>query len=172
MSKVLNEHIYETEITIIRIFSKVYGIKDFIIDSDDNEKCLDINWCVAYAGKDQRKDYYYALSRRDGKAIFLHRFIMDCPIKMVVDHINGDTFDNRKENLRVVTHQQNCLNRRINYNNTSGTKGVVWNKKEDKWMAFIQFPGYFKNLGYFDSIDDAIVVRKEAEKNRDEYMQI
>lgn len=68
-----------------------------------------------------------------------------------VDHINGVTDDNRPENLRVVTHQQNCRNSRKRTNNTSGFKGVSAHKASGKWEATIQTDHGPKYLGLFSA---------------------
>src|ERR1035437_7300494 len=66
--------------------------------------------------------------------IRMHWVIMSPPIEMVVDHISGDTLDNRRSNLRVVTPAQNKIKRAINANNCSGVKGVHWFRTKLRWM--------------------------------------
>src|SRR5690606_167269 len=73
----------------------------------------------------------------------------------VVDHINGDRSDNRWENLRCANQSQNMANVGIRSANTSGTPGVVWDKERQKWRAQLRVNGKKKNLGRFDSIEDA-----------------
>ena len=63
---------------------------------------------------------------------------MDPPKGMVVDHINGDALDNRKENLRVCSYSQNSCNKKIRSDSRSGYKGVV--KVGKKWQAYIGDP--------------------------------
>ena len=79
-----------------------------------------------------------------------------------IDHINGVRIDNRIENLRVVTSQENMRNIKMFNTNTSGVTGVSWVKAREKWMAMISVEGRNKNLGYFQSIDDAKAARAEA----------
>ncbi|MBV8474518.1 MAG: HNH endonuclease [Hyphomicrobiales bacterium] len=67
-----------------------------------------------------------------------------------VDHVNLDKADNRLSNLRVATDSQNLANRRKNSNNTSGLKGVTWNKLCRKWLAQIVVNRKHKYLGVFD----------------------
>lgn len=93
----------------------------------------------------------------------LSRIIMDCPKNKVVDHINHDTLDNRKSNLRIVTHQQNMFNSSVNKNNTSGVKGVYYNKANQKWKAIIGFNNEKINLGYYNNFKDAVKAREKAE---------
>ena len=93
----------------------------------------------------------------------LHRFIMNCPDDMVVDHINHNKLDNRKENLRICTQQQNNMNKKMKSNNTSGVVGVSWDKTHSKWIAHIGLNGKLINLGYYSTKKEAIKARQEAE---------
>jgi hypothetical protein len=82
-----------------------------------------------------------------------------------IDHINNDVSDNRIENLRDVTNQQNCFNRKLSRSNTSGYKGVAYHKNDKKWQASIQLNGKTKFLGYFDDPQKAHLAYCEAAKN-------
>jgi len=79
-----------------------------------------------------------------------------------LDHINGDRADNRINNLRLATHQENMRNRAINRNNTSGICGVYWVKSEGKWKAHIKMNKSIIHLGYFQNIEEAAAARAEA----------
>ena len=83
--------------------------------------------------------------------------------KMVIDHINGDPFDNRIDNLRLVTHRENSMNRRLSCNNKSGVIGVHYYSSREQWQAQITSQGKKINLGRFDNFDDAVKARKDAE---------
>ena len=72
-----------------------------------------------------------------------------------IDHINGDKTDNRVENLREATNAENQRNRAAQRNNTSGFKGVSWNKRDSKWRAYIQVDGKFRHLGNFATPEEA-----------------
>jgi hypothetical protein len=67
----------------------------------------------------------------------------------VIDHIDRNPENNRWSNLRCVSHAQNCANRGRNKNNTSGFKGVTWDKRQRRWVAQIQAHGKHHGLGYF-----------------------
>ena len=81
-----------------------------------------------------------------------------------IDHIDGDRGNNRIENLRDVTNQENAQNITIPSDNTSGTIGVTWCKKNGSWKAQIGVNQRLINLGYFDAKADAINARKLAER--------
>ncbi|AXF66107.1 HNH endonuclease [Leclercia sp. W17] len=84
--------------------------------------------------------------------------------EMGIDHINGNPADNRIENLRAVTHQQNMWNRRVQKNNSSGYPGVYFNKSANKWRACIRVKGKRIHLGYFKSAKEAHDKYVEASK--------
>lgn len=108
--------------------------------------------------------YITAYDKVSGKQIRLHRLVMNCPDGLMVDHINHNKADNRKENLRIVTNQQNAMNHLLPSNNTSGAIGVSWSKKSKKWRARIGLNGCEFVLGYFKSFDEAVKARECAEK--------
>ena len=82
-----------------------------------------------------------------------------------IDHIDGNSLNNRIENLRATTHKQNQENRKgANKNSKSGVKGVSWNKARKKWRAEIKYNGKSKHLGRYVNKEDAIAARIAAEK--------
>lgn len=80
-----------------------------------------------------------------------------------IDHINGNRSDNRIVNLRDVSHHENMKNVRTPVTNTSGHIGVTLFKPNGKWVAGIKVNGKRLYLGYFDTIEEAVAVRKAAE---------
>jgi len=87
-----------------------------------------------------------------------------------IDHIDGNRLNNKINNLRECTWQQNHFNRKIQKNNTSGVKGVSWNKPAKKWLARITFKMKVYNLGFFEDIKNAeIAVRKKRLKLHGEF---
>lgn len=123
-----------------------------LIDLEDVEKVKNYKWCESHG---------YIICNK--LKTFLHRLIMNCPSDMVVDHINRNPLDNRKCNLRICTQQQNQTNHGVSSNNTSGTTGVYWSKAKNKWNVRIQVNYKQIHLGYFDTLEEAIEVRKKAE---------
>lgn len=92
----------------------------------------------------------------------MHRVILSAHPDALVDHINGNGLDNRKANLRVATNSQNLANRGAQRNNTSGFKGVTWNKAAGKWQASLKLNGNRWYLGLHNTAEDASAAYQEA----------
>lgn len=126
-----------------------------IVDESDYRWLSRWKWT---AGR-SRNGTFYVLRRSNGSADFsqvkMHRAIMEPPSSLCVDHINGNTLDNRRYNLRIATAAQNTQNQRISRNNSSGRKGVSWHKAAGKWFAQIKANGQHFYLGLFDTIEEA-----------------
>lgn len=74
-----------------------------------------------------------------------------------IDHINGDSLDNRIENLRPATQSQNCANQGLKKNNTSGIKGVRYRKDTNKWTAHVMVNRKNISLGCYGTIEEAAI---------------
>lgn len=96
--------------------------------------------------------------------IRLHRYVMDYTGLDIVDHINGNKLDNRKVNLRIITHQQNMFNKLSNCNSTSNYIGVSYNKEINKWESYITHNLKKLNLGYYEKEEEAAKSRDVATK--------
>lgn len=81
-----------------------------------------------------------------------------------LDHINQNKTDNRIENLRDVTHQENHKNTPLRKNNTSGVSGVSFDTKSEKWQAYIMLRGTKHSLGFYLDFEGAVAARKAAER--------
>lgn len=79
-----------------------------------------------------------------------------------IDHIDMDRANNRLSNLRLATPSQNGANRGRQKNNSSGLKGVAWNKGAKRWRAQIKANGKRRHLGYFDTAEEAHAAYQEA----------
>jgi hypothetical protein len=129
--------------------------KKTIIDKEDFFRIRPHNWCFD-------KTTGYAAARVNGKKISLHRFIILAPKGTLVDHVNLNKLDNRKENLRIVNATESARHTGMSKNNTSGYKGVTWSKREKKWHSQI-FVNYRNiNLGVFDDKKEAAKAYNEA----------
>lgn len=162
-----NEYIKTEDYTILRITSEKFGVFDFLIDDEDVERIQQYQWSIFHVDKPkQNKQMIYAST--SNKAVpttlrLLHRFIMNVEKGLQVDHIEGDTFDMRKDKLRICTALENGQNKALSVRGTCGIKGVCWDKRTEKWIAHIRFNYHHKTLGYFDTIEEATECRKQAE---------
>lgn len=120
------------------------------LDNEDFDKLKSINWRYAFG---------YASSNSVG---LMHRFIVNCPDTLDVDHINHDKLDNRKQNLRICTRQQNSFNTPPRVGKSSLYKGVY--ARGDKWRASITISSKKINLGTFASEIEAAKAYDEAAK--------
>ena len=121
------------------------------IDAADVPLVAGRDWCTLPAmGK-----VYAARSGGPGKLVLMHRLLLEADPARHVDHINGDTLDNRRANLRQATRSENLRNARLSRANTSGVKGVSWHKHSGKWRGQIMAQGKQTEVGYFDTLDAA-----------------
>lgn len=95
----------------------------------------------------------YVLVRVDGRNEFLHRLILDNGSGLIIDHINHDPLDNRRENLRLCSIKQNIRNSRKwkTKDQSSKYKGVGYRSSRKKWRAYICVDGKQISLGSYDS---------------------
>lgn len=161
-NKNTNEYILYEDYAEIVITSKKFGIFKTQIDLDDVDRCKQITWNVNRCYHHKEEEYYIGSSNKD--ATLLHRFLMGNPKGLNVDHIDGKTFNNRKGNLRPCTPMGNGKNRKINRNNTSGYKGVTWDKTNNKWLVHMCVNYKKTTFGYFDNLEDAVNRRLEVEQ--------
>lgn len=82
-----------------------------------------------------------------------------------IDHINGNRCDNKIENLRAVSKTENNRNKRISHSNKTGSTGVNWHKRDQRWYATISNNGRQIHLGYFDTKEMAVFARLSAERD-------
>lgn len=107
----------------------------------------------------------YVSRTNNGKEILLHREILNAPDGFEVDHIDGNTLNNQRGNLRLATHAENIRNRtHLNKNNKTGETGVSWFKLRGKWRARIMINGKELHLGLFVNKKDAVRARRVAAK--------
>lgn len=114
------------------------------VDNEDFDRVKDINWCLS-GGR-------YATNLVLG---YIHRFIMNAPDDLEVDHENGDGLDNRRSDLRLATRPQNMANIKSRRLSTSKYKGVSWSFSDKRWKSQIGFEGVNYNLGLFEDEKEA-----------------
>lgn len=146
----------------LKINSSKYGLINVLLDDEDYERIekdfKNLKWTIT-----KNRNKFYVQKTVNDKHIYLHRYIMNCPKDKYVDHINHNTLDNRKQNLRITNNADNLRNGEIRVNNKTGVKGVYFDNKRNKYVANIKvnYKGIF--LGRFDTLEEAAQVRKKAE---------
>ena len=156
----------------IEINSPKYGAFTVTIDAEDWDRVSQHKWGVRYDPGFKSRDVFYVCSgfytpASEGgpktRQVQLHRFIMDAPKGMVVDHINGDTLDNRKENLRICTPTQNKRNSRpagsVEYKGVLRHGPITW-----KATCHKEYLGLYRTKE-----EAALVVDKAAKEKFGEY---
>lgn len=121
-----------------------------IVDDEDFEYLNQFKWHA-----EKLHGTYYAARRvrasfRKYVIVKMHQVIVGRTAGLEIDHINGNGLDNRRFNLRLVTHQQNSQNSKLRTDNTSGYKGVGWSPQKNKWYAKIVKDGKQIHVGFFD----------------------
>lgn len=127
-----------------------------IIDDSDAELVLQYSWQAYCLGRATSKRWYAGTRERGtNKFIYMHRLLINAPSDVKVDHINKNSLDNRKTNLRLCTLSQNNMNRGPTTTKTSRYKGVNWDKNRNKWQARIRVDSKQIHIGRFDHEIDA-----------------
>jgi hypothetical protein len=130
-----------------------------VVDAADFERLSQWKWHANHPGSNPSR--FYALRNRPvrdgGKRgiVSMHRQILDAPAGIEVDHVNGDSLDNRRANLRLATSSQNHANQGKRSKNSSGYKGVSFVAQRNNWLAQISVDGKQMNLGRFPTRRDA-----------------
>jgi DNA-binding protein H-NS len=125
-----------------------------IVDDEDYDRARVHSW--------RRNAGGYVVSDVVG---LMHRFIMEPPDDVRLDHVNGDGCDNRRGNLRHATLFQNQYNRAKTRTNTSGFKGVSWNAGWAKWVARVSVDGKQSLIGGYDTPQAADAAYRAAAKH-------
>jgi len=145
-----------------------------IVDDEDYEYLNQFKWCAHW--HDDIKQYRAVRNntyRVYPRTISMNRIIIGAGSNAQVDHINGNTLDNRRCNLRVCNNAENNRNRWLQSNNKSGYKGVCWNKKSKGWEVQIKVFGKKKHGGIFKSkVIAALKYDQMAKDNFGEFARI
>lgn len=131
-----------------------------IVDAVDYEWLNQWNWTAMWS---EDVANYYAVRKKPGvnRRFLIHRQLLGEHHRQV-DHANGNTLDNRRQNLRPCTSSQNIANRRNQKNNKSGFKGVSWHSAAKKFMSCIGVNRRNIYLGVFVTKEDAARAYNEA----------
>lgn len=155
--KIRESHLNEYDLTGeygVGYISRGSNTGEFYFDKEDYDKIKDYTWYF--------NDNLYVVTTYQNERIRMHRLILDINTD-VVDHINNHRNDNRKSNLRHCLQKENARNKTKGFSNT-GFLGVSFDKKTNKYRAYIQKEGIQYTLGSYFDFDDAKNARIKAEK--------
>ena len=157
-----NKYIIKQNYCILQVqYKKIWY--DAYIDIEDIDKVKMYHW---RANHKKNKVYIITGSFSKGTAQYLHNFLMNYipQDKMEIDHIDGNSLNNQKDNLRLVTRQQNIDNTKVRIDNQIGIRGIAQDKKSHLYKCDFSFHGkryYFKD---WKTIEEAVYCRKYAEE--------
>lgn len=132
------------------------GLKS-IVDEDKYSDLIKHKWFALSNGKyGHRAARQISVGNKKQKCIMMHRQLINAKDGEIVDHINRNTLDNRRENLRIVTSSQSNMNRKTSHG-SSKYKGVYRKKWSTgfKWGSQIKMEGKYKHIGYYDNEEEA-----------------
>lgn len=144
----------------MHVHNSVYGDFDVLVDKDI-EDYINKNNIKIYVKRDKANLFYAVFwNKVNGKLYkqLLHRWIVNAPKDKIVDHINHNSLDNRRCNLRICTHFENNAN---TLRNTSGITGVYFRKDIKKWAAYIKINQKRIHLGCYKNKEEAARIRRE-----------
>ena len=125
-------------------------IGGILVDDNDFELLSRYDWKLNAGG--------YAIASILGNPILMHRLILNCPVGMVVDHIDGNRRNNQKKNLRIVTNAENSLNRRHSKNYIKTLAGT--------FRAFLVYRGHTKTCATHPTKEQAENTLKQEREFR------
>jgi len=118
----------------LKIINKKGEVFNALYDDKYSKEVCSHKWYIQKKGKKA-----YVRSTQCKERFYLHRLILGFPKDKVIDHINGNTLDNRESNLRACLTRENSRNRGLSKNNTSGFKGVYFSRVTNSWAAHIKY---------------------------------
>jgi hypothetical protein len=143
----------------IPINSETHGECLFYIDGEDFDKIKDYKWCLSKC----KNTLYVATGSYGKNLVRLHRLLMDFPEGFYIDHIDGNTLNNCRSNLRLCTHSQNCMNSsKTNRKTSSKYKGVSFNNNKKKYISQLTYNRKRVIIGQFNNEKDAAIAYNNA----------
>lgn len=126
------------------------------VDNDDYEKLNQYKWCAVKKGEKYyvQRRWWKASTRQTG-TIYMHRQILNAPKSSIVDHINGDSLDNRKSNLRITNKSENAVNVKAQRRGKKKSRYRGVEPRGNCFRARITKNGERFELGHFKSEEEA-----------------
>lgn len=148
---------------IYEINSKKYGKVEVLLDDEDYDRVIKEKYSLSVTYDDTIHNFYVAFTSKPtgSTSRLLHRYLLNPPKEMTIDHINRNPLDNRKCNLRVCTQ---FINNQNQSHNTSGKVGVSYCKRDKMYKAYIRVKRKQISLGMYKNFEDAVKARIKAER--------
>lgn len=129
-----------------------------LVDDEDYQLFSKFKWTIIY-----KREIPYVIrgqwisETKSTKIIYLHRLLVNAKNNDIVDHINGNTLDNTRANLRICSSVDNSRNQKLNKKNKTGYKGVFYNKrlKSKPYSVHIGFNNKTIFCGYYSTKEEA-----------------
>ena len=150
----------KAEMKKIALSGKKGNGKFALVDNSDYEYLNQFKWHISSPGYPTRG--IWSSQRKQNKLVNMHRELIKSEKGFEIDHINGDKLDNRRSNLRIVTHKQNIANQKLQSKSRSGYKGVSYYKNYKKWEAYICTNKKKYRLGYFITKEEGALAYNQA----------
>ena len=149
----------------MEIYREIKGFENYEISNLGNVRNLITNRNIK---KHINGQGYYAVNLKNDlkiRPVRIHRliaiaFIVNPDNKPCVDHIDNNTLNNNINNLRWATTSENGMNQKMSIKNTSGVKGVRYDKDRKKWKAEIKLNGINMHIGRYETIEEATRARQ------------
>jgi len=148
MKKNLSQHLICYTDSQMPFINLTRGFKTQV-DDEDFEELQKHRWCV----QGPTNGGYYAVCRMNGKIVSMSRWLLNAMKTDYVDHLNGDTLDNRRWNLRLVRNSDNVRNSKLRKTNKTGIRGVCWDKRRQKFLVTCKVKGKQHFIGYVDDLE-------------------
>lgn len=151
--------------------TKSCGSCNTIIDEGEFMRCITANgssFLFSHEDLSKVESHTWRISRGyvtatiNGRTVYLHKYLMDADSATQVDHISRDRLDNRRPNLRFANHAQNQWNKDVRRDSTTGYTGVCFDKRSNKYIAYINANKNREYLGYYSVAEDAALAYNEA----------
>ena len=147
---------------VYEINSKKYGKVEVLLDDEDYDKVIKEPYSLSVTYDKTIHNFYIAFTRKpkNSNSRLLHRYLLNPPRGLTVDHINRNPLDNRRSNLRVCTQ---FINNQNQSHNSSGKVGVCYCKRDNVYKAYIRYKGKQIHLGDYKTFNEARDARLKAE---------
>ena len=148
---------------IYEINSRKYGKVEVLLDDEDYDRVIKEKYSLSVTYDKTIHNFYIAFTKRpqNSSSRLLHRYLLNPPKGLTIDHINRNPLDNRKSNLRICTQ---FINNQNQSHNKSGKVGVCYCNRDKVYKAYIKYKGKQISLGNYKTFKEAKAMRLKAEK--------